>query len=33
MIGENNAKKKKKKKNHANFNISSLLINKDSLAG
>lgn len=31
MIGENNAKKKKK--NHANFNISSLLINKDSLAG
>lgn len=32
MIGENNAKKKKKK-NHANFNISSLLINKDSLAG
>lgn len=30
MIGENNAKKKK---NHANFNISSLFINKDSLAG
>lgn len=33
MIGENNAKKKNKKKNHANFNISSLFIKKDSLAG